>query len=428
MKVLYHFYNLPDKWISSPSGTHPLQKLWSRKDYMATNELYFFGLNLTKLKEQNPKWVNEQVRHIKEGMHNNRLGAFFEINALGILSTDDQLIKPAKANNPGIDGVLTLPTGKHMQLSLKNYGDSSHYQKIITNGKWIEKHLASILKEKGIVSIQIVIDAVKRYPEKEDWDNLLEQLPNILDQYDPNEPKVMTISDFWLLMIFNIHDDFQSFHQDHNSYTLLLTSVYHKNEKNNLFSKLEEACANLNKHHKNEDPNTINVVMIHIPELGSITACKQWATEYFDQYPDKPISGVLLYQPTIANNLTSGNKFINNCFQFAVRQDRFDTWNAERYNINFLVPVGRISEEPVINKLAFIINGEKKYEDLSDRYWFQSGHHYLKQVVQPDGSIVGNIKNLASGVFAHAILEPFPGQAAILLEGHFPPEDKLTIL
>ncbi len=415
------------KWLKS-NRSHPLQQLWNRKDALSTNELYFFGSCLGSLAEKNPRWVRQQIAFIKSDHLNNRQGAFFEINALGILSTNSQDVKPAKGNMPGYDGILTMGTGKTMRISIKNYGDSAHFREFNSNASNVEKSLVEVLKEKDIKSVQIIIDAVKGYPTQANWKKLKELLPTALVDVVEGKPKVFAIDDFWAFMYGDLKDGYQTIHPSYNSYSLLIASPYHKNEEKNLLDKLDDACANLIKHSNTEDENVINTVFIHLPELASIMKCKEWVENYFLQFPDKPITGVILYQPTVATDIDTDQSFIHHCFQVVFQNDKFAKWNNLSEEINFTIPVGIVNDIPSEFKVILEVDGKKETTLLNDKYTFQRGNLYLQQRKSTDGTITGNITRLSSGIFTHSVFEPFPGQGSFILSGNFPPIDKLLIL
>ena len=84
--------------------------------------------------------------------------------------------------------------------------------------------------------------------------------------------------------------------------------------------------------------------------------------------------------------------------------------------------------EPGRNQIIRILNGERTQHDITDKYVYQRGELFLAGKKGTDGSISGNIKKVASGVFVHSVFQPFPDQPPIVLSGHFPPIDKLLVL
>ena len=416
------------KWLKSPRN-NPIQKLWNRKDALSTNELYFFGICLKELSTQNSKWLKQQVALIKSDQSNNRQGALWEILALGILSSEGQKVVPAKMNTAGYDGTVSFEDLKTIKVSLKNYGDSAHQREFNSYAKKVEEKLILVLKEKNIVSIQIVIDSPKGFPTKNHWEGLMSALPEVLSSVEKGKPQSFAIQDFWFFMYGDLKDDYQEFHPAYNSYQIIITSPYHQNEEKNLLDKLEDACVNLTKHSVTEDENTINSVFIHLPESASIIQCKEWAERYFMVHPEKPITGIMLYQPTVATDLEKDTNFIYHCFQFVFNEGKLSRWNmTTNRQIHLTIPVGVMNFAPPENKFVIETDGKKEVINFKDRYLYQSGNLYLKAKKHADGRITGNVKKVASGVVTHSIFQPFPEQQAFVLSGHFPPFDKLLIL
>jgi hypothetical protein len=415
------------KWLKSPRS-HPLQKLWNRKDALSTNELYFFGSCIKELSRQDAKWLKQQVTLIKSDQSNNRQGAIWEILALGILFSPHQRITPAKLNNAGYDGTLSFEDLKAVNISLKNYGDSAHLKEFNRYAKQVEENLKIVLKAKQIRSIQILIDSPKGFPTINNWQDLLNQLPVVLSDIEQGKPKSFSIADFWFFSYGDLADDYQEFHPNYNSYQIIISSPYHKNEEKNLLDKLEESCLNLSKHAVIEDDNIINAVFIHLPETASIIQCKEWAEEYIASHQQKPITLIILYQPSVAKNWKQSTSFIHHCFQFIFSEKKMARWNQINRKINLRIPVGIQNLIPSENQIIVERDGKSEVIRLGNRYLYQRGNLYLEAKRDSSGTISGNIKNLASGIITHSIFQPFPNQQSVVLSGHFPPEDKLLIL
>lgn len=415
-------------WLKSKKGGHPLQLLWNRRDALSTNELFAFGHCLKEMSQIDSAWTKKQVQEIKIGQLNNRLGAFFEINALGFLKTNDQNIVPTKGNNPGFDGILTLDTSKEMRISLKNYGDSAHYREFHDQSRKLENAFKACMKAAGVSAIHVTIDFPKSVPVKKDWKDLHDHLPGILAQAKKKLPVIMTVHDRWIVNCSPLVEAGETFHPNHNSHTIIISCPYHKNEEKNLLDKLDEACANLVKHSSVEDEKIINVVFVHLSESASIIRCAEWSREYFENFPEKPITGIILFQPTIAKDMSTGASMIHNCFQLIFREERYNTWNTNARQINFSIPIGITNQIPTEAKIIYEIDGKPQAFDLKNRYVFQKGSWFLEQKKDAKGNISGNMKNVASGIIAHAVLQPFPGQASLVMAPHSPPDDKLLIL
>lgn len=416
-----------EKWISSPKGSNPLQQLMMRKDELATSELFAFASNLKTLWNQDSKWVKGQVRIIKEGHANNRQGAFFEINGLGLFNSATQRIIPARNNNPGTDGTCIVDEEKSLSISIKNYGVSIHHENFLRDARKAETLIVEQIEERKMAPMQLLIGSFKSYPEKSHWKVLTDRIGELLDRFvDAKSSQVYIIDDFWLVRPSELEDP-EIYHSNKSSYQMLIASNYHKNEKKNLIDKLEEACANLNKHGKTESDSAKNAIVIRLSELASIVTCKTWADEYLELHPNKPISAIIFYQPTVAMSIDDGKKHIHNCYKVAHRHDERIEWLSEQH-LQLSFPLGFMSTQPASLKVMKVNDGTFSADNLDDVYWYQSGHHYLKAVINESGNVSGYMSNPGSGVFVHSIWEPSFDSKTFIFGGHYPPDERLKII
>lgn len=421
LESLAHHFSL--KWLTK-RGSHPLQKLWERTDELATHELYFFGTCLLRMYHLSPKFVKKQISHIKSDTINNQLGAFFEIIGLGILNSKDQITEPTKGNNPGFDGIIHLSKEKDMRISLKNYGLSSTHRQFLENCKKLEKLIVKGLKERKISPIQIVIDSPFEYPSDKSWESLFHNFPIILDQLQ-GDSRFVLFDKIWMVMWGDLIKEKGELDKYQNSYTLIVSSVLHKNERKNLFDKIDSACNNLLKHSDIENDQIENAVFIHLPESASILQCEESVKGYFELYPDKPITLVILFQPTVATDFDKNVNFIHHCFKVIYRNNTIP--GELKWNIDLNIPVGKIGD-PTQEKLVIEKDGKTETHDLKDRYFFQCGNHYLLAKKESNGSFNGYPMIIASGIFEHSVFKLFPDQPSMTFSGKFAPHHTLLIL
>jgi hypothetical protein len=412
------------KWLKT-RGVHPLQMLWDRRDAHSTNELYSFGYNLRKMEAIDLNWVKNQVKIIKADNRNNRPGAFFEINGLAFLT--GHYVKPAKGNNPGFDAVVSVSERKVIRVSLKNYGDSSHYLEFKKKSKKCEELIVGFLKVHNIIAIDVLIVAAKQYPTQSQWDELYRNL-EIISQYKKGERLAYGIGDCWFITFSDLPPERQPFFESAQSYKVIISAPFHANEDNNLLDKLDSACANLTMHSVHESEDQINCLLVHLHPNASISKSAEWVENYFVTYPDKPITAVYLYQPVVATTLDLSQTYINHHLRVILRPERYGKWNNPQQTIHFEFPIGLVSEGPVINKLIIGEGDNAQTIDFKSHYFFQSGNLYTKAIKKADGTQEASVRKIAPGVFSHAWMEPFPGQGSFILSGHFAPEDTLLIL
>lgn len=415
-----------EEWLDS-EGDHPIQILWKRKDFIATNELYTLGYSIQNLRKVNNTWVDNQITLILGNDKNNRRGAFFELIGLSFFMNPNNKVIPAKAYQCGYDGILELQNRARIYVSMKNYGISIKHGEFLTKAKNIECIAVRTIKEKRVRDISIIIDCPNRYPIDLDWDLLESKLPGIINSFE-NKPCIMIVQNTWYIVLHNLKEIGKEFHERYNSYTCIITSPYHKNEELNLYSKLDEACYGLSKHSIIEDDSSINIIFVHLPISGSVNNCMKWASEYFLNNSDKPISGIFFYKPEVVQDETGKTTFIHHCFNMQMN-DKYNKWclTNKINNINLCIPVGKVSSSPSLGQMVFS-NGS--IIDIDNRYIFQSGNHYLKSQLKENGSVVGDINKVASGIFTHCILKlPYWKEGEeVKISGRFAPSDELLIL
>ena len=411
--------HLGQRWLES-KGSHPLQQLWLRKDALATSELYSLGYSMRKFEQADKHWLKHQVRQIKSNQENNRKGALFEVMGLGWLNGN---IVPAKRNQAGYDGTIHFSSGALARLSLKNYGISAHQKEFFKKSSRAESILCDAMKKSDKNAIQLFVDAPKGYPSDQHWDLLYEGIPTVIAVFNEGAQNY-AFKDAWFVGLNKLDLADKQLHKGHQSYTCLLMSPFHKNEEQNLLSKLDEACGDFSAHSLTESDGAVNLIYVHLPVTASLSNCFRWANEYFENHPEKPISGVILYQPSVATDVDSNETFINHCCVICSNK-RFADWaNLHPSNrISMTVPIGRTSQSPTESKMVM----GTEMVSIDNRYIFQAGHHYILPSSQ-DGKINGVISRLGSGIFTHLVLKIFPNEPEFVISGHFAPEDTLLIL
>ncbi|HLP87250.1 MAG TPA: hypothetical protein VK184_01420 [Nostocaceae cyanobacterium] len=411
------------EWLNTRNN-NPVQQLWQRQDWLSTCELLLLGNAIKTLKPIAAKWVSDQVKTIKQEDKNNRRGALFELLALSLFDGEGVSIKPAARNNPGYDGTILLPRSHSIKVSIKSYGMSNHQQEFNNQCNILESELKKALSERQLTAVGFLVRA-KNYPTQSDWEILRRRLPQILDscQSGNYEPFEDINKSCWVIKVQNLSIEDEQFSPIHRSYTFLVVSPYHNNERKNLYDKLDEACANFTKHSVSIDPLTTTVVFIDVPTSASITSCKEWATQYFQERENSPIGLVVFYQPTVVTD----EQMINHCLSL-VDSSEFSRWlklynsknNSSEPPISASVFVGGVSDEPT--RLCW--NGNISIP-INDLYVYQKGEHYLLAQGREDGTQYGHIRKQASGIFQHLVVPQSEGH--LILKGIFPPSDELLL-
>src|ERR1700736_2039168 len=144
------------EWLTQ-RGRNPIQALWSRKDALATNELFNLGDAIAAFERLDEDWLKRRVAAIKNGDAGNRAGAIFELLALNLFHVTGNRIVSSKENNPGYDGIVELPDGASLVLSLKNHGISSSEKLFIDNAAALDNKYQAWLQQQSLNGIEVRI-------------------------------------------------------------------------------------------------------------------------------------------------------------------------------------------------------------------------------------------------------------------------------
>jgi hypothetical protein len=406
-------------WLEKVTNKNPVAKVWNRKDWLATNELFTLGSCIESLKIEDERWLKTQVKQIKTGGINQINGAIFEILGIGYLA-EKYNIEPTKPNQAGYDAIITSEDNpnKKTRLSIKNYRLSQHQQIFNNDAISFEKFLIASLECLQIKTCQVLLNFNTQVPEKNDWKVIKDLLQHILEAYKREDVSTYIPKDrSWQFIIGKLPEE--NYSDKKISYSLIISCVYHKNEKNNIISKLENACSNLVKHSNFEDENVKNALLIRLPITASFNKCREWVNDYFLANKSKPISTVILYQPSVVSDSSRNRNFIHHC-TYVYQKDKLGHNNSK---LSF--PVGVTSNAP--STLEIIAEGLGKVISIDEKYIMQLGNHYLKAKKMPNGSTVGNVKMLSFGINSHLILEE-PFSKPMQINGIFPPNDNLNII
>jgi hypothetical protein len=267
-----------------------------------------------------------------------------------------------------------------------------------------------------------IIDMPVSFPTEADWNELEEGFKTILPKYS-GVLEGHVINGKCNVFLKKMEDEHQSFDEDNNlSYTLIILSAYHKNEFDNVYTKLQSSCANLIKAGIAENNNRINCILAKVPLSISLDKCVEWTNNYFDDYPDDPISCVFYYQPSVVSSFSDNSSHINHSIDFAYRK-RYDAFAKSNHALHFYHPVGTHCKTSTLLKF---VNEEGVELGFNDRYLFQTGEHYYIMKQDSSGAYWGEFHNQGSGIRNHLILNRNGNK--FTFQGIFPPSLDLLIL
>lgn len=420
------------EWLDA-YGNNKIQQLWRRQDALSTQEIHTLGDSINTMLKIDEKWTVDQILKSKSDNANNAKGAIFEIVGLAMLNNPLHPVKTVKADNAGFDGILNFGEKKDLRVSIKNFGVTERQRDFEMFAEFTVNKIVALLKKYKYQPIQIIVDCPNEYPLRSDWFLLFHNLDEIFKKLINAKEKIFSIQTnrpnnltHWIVMAGELHDESDRiFHPAYNSYTIIISGVYHKNEYRNVFSKIERACNNLTRHSFNEGNGFKNALLIHLPISLNIFQCHTWIVNYFKEHPLAPISQVLLYQPSLTRNSYNGTSAIGHAFQVFVKEGSMLDWLPE---LNITVVSGIITDAIKTHLLGHREDGTLEEFPIEGKYLYQKGKHYTKMMAVNDGGYTGNMQDIGSGVEVISVIE-IPGQkGSFSVSGKFAPTDDLQIL
>ena len=414
-----------EEWLDQRSN-HPLCLLWKRKDFLATNELFNLGYSLKRLKGINEPWLVKTGRLAKSDKPINSNGAFFEIFGIASLMSDDYKLVIPPVNQKGYDATLEFGDIKSAKISIKNFGVSVYHNVLMYRASRIEEQIVKFLNDNNLTLYQVIIVTEDINLVAADWNLLEEEVVNILSHCIESK-KISTPNKLgkWKILIEELGYPPDKVFKGKSSYSILIIAPYYDNEEKNVISKIEDACNDFKKTNIREDESNINILFAHISQNINLVNLEDWSRNFLENNPEKPISAIILYQPTVVN---TPNNYISHCFRYVVTE-KYLKWSnlGGKTQLHFSVGVGQTFTEPTT--VAFIIKDEAfKFEN---HYIYQSGNHYLLAEEEIDEETGGTNQSftpfkVASGIVAHGVFKA--GDGSFTISQHFPPKDELLIV
>lgn len=407
-------------WLRE-TGHHPLKRLWSRDDGLATNQIALIGDALERMATTAETWLSNIVKKIRNGNDNNRIGAAFELLGLSLFFAPDQTVDPAREGQPGFDGTIRFANGHSLQLSLKSYGDSIHGRQVAFWGAKVREALVATLSTLSVKACGLRITAAT-YPSPSDWKLLLARIPELLrEAYAPAQLRTK-IGKVWTVEGHQLLVPGQSLSGVKHSHMVFVLVPLHPNENKNLQDKVGEACNNFENHAESKKEASIaRAVLIRLGGTASVANCADWSKQYFETYPDSPLSAIILYQPVVSMDRATKLWSISH-YVVQVPGPTFAKWaSVLRKPIQARVFAG-ICLSALTQKM---VTDGTKYIPADQFYCYQNADIYTEGAKAPDGSITGTMSYLAPGVAIHSVVKI--NNDHMVVSGKFPPDEDILI-
>lgn len=409
--------------IANLSDSHPLKKILNREDNIATVELYSLSKSIERMAKIDEKWLETRLKDIKSEHLNNINGALFEIYGISLLNFKENIAKPTKKNQSGVDAILSLNTGKSINFSLKRFSISEHQKAFIKFSKEFENSLVQQIQFKNIRDIKLTIQC-NIYPQKDDWKCLNSFLDIIFQSFKNHKKGKLTVENWEIDFEPLFNNSENDIYNNKSSYTIYIFSPFHNNEKKNIFDKIENAAVNIKKH-AIEDDNTLNFVLIRIPDNINYDSCLKLANDYIEEKSEKEaITGIMFYQPYMFE--TDKTYTLRLAVGFVCNLTKYERLGLGKNPFGIDIPCGQITQEPALIKYKKILTAKNIIS--TDCYIFKSGHHYKTTPNIIENNLLLEFSMEDFGVFNHRIWENNSDNDIQFDPTLFPPTDILELI
>lgn len=404
-----------EKWLGENDG-HRLQILWSRKDHLATTELFGLGLAINKLKGKHKNWLTGLANNIKRQPANAH-GFLAELIVCSLFVSDDAVVRPAKKNSPGYDLEIEFEGGFKHLYSIKNHDISLHERKYQLRCAELKAAFSNRMQELKVHgALRIISD---RYLEDAAFDRIIDFVSVHL-----KEKKTYTYLG-GAMQIYFVELDAQGspFATSHFSSEVIVISPIHRNELKNQIDRLRKAVENIAKHVP-ESENYFRWLWMRVHSSADVAALKKAAVEFFKDESSKGLDGVILIQPSVVRNGDSSQ--VHTVFDIAARTDHQGFARSVmrgKMPTKLEFPVGSFGQTPPEVVLQTPMGSIKV---SSGQYFFQRTDYYVKANKTPDGWL-GEMKSPAAGVQFHSVVE-FGDQHDVILQGLYPDSEELLFI
>lgn len=300
-------------WLNSKAARpNLLRSLWARFDYLSSVELYNIGVSIGKLSNAGQDlWLSSLQKDIKGADSDKCISSIYELNSGAAFLEDSQKIEMMPPAHPGFDFKVILPVGE-IKVSCKKLTPSVKEKAFYSLGNQINTRCEQILNKHGVSGIGMLLslaDTENNYSEKE----LIKNLEICISEYSNNQEHNIFQAKNWQLEISNLRNPPKDYfyNKSESSYKFLMLSPYWQDEQKRFEDLFRRSASNLKKQTIALSLNSINAIMIGLPNCVSMEIAKSWLIDKFDR-ENSTISMVLLTKVKSIVDLSGGEKFIQN--------------------------------------------------------------------------------------------------------------------
>lgn len=395
------------------NGNHRLQKLWSRRDSLSTNELVSLGLAINQLRASAPKWLKETIRKIRSsplGGH----GFLTEILICGQLAVNEGTLTPAASKQPGYDALATLANGNQHFISIKNHDLSDREREFTSSGDSIRSVWRTRLQRAGESrALHIIAKTPLTAQHRKEIQEFIKNSRHL-------EGNFICCGGDITLKITPIHTE-ANLSRKYVSEHVLIIAPQPDGEQLRFKKKLQEAFENIKKNVKRKD-NSCNAIIMRVHPTADIAWLQTLAMQFINDNIDSACDAVFLIQPSVVRSAASSQ--IHYTVQLASNLKFAQSGGGVQAPYRYQFGIGSFSMEPT--KLM-LTGSDGPLNEIGPRmYFYQKGDYFSIFDSDGNGGFTGNVTNPGNGILQHALFQTPEGE--FTLAGIFPPTDDLYIV
>ena len=388
---------LGKKWLENNKGNHPVKRLWSRKDYLASIELFVLGKAIERINTiENQIWIKDFKRQIKSQKDSNIQGAAYEAISYSMYSPEKHSVALSEPNQPGYDFKVTFD-GLDVHVSCKKLQASDKEKQLKKLFLDLNDKLEKEFEARKITGVHVFL-----YSEVCVVSFDIETITNeIFEMIKASRP--LGSSCGYNIILKSLSCDQTGFDLSNNkiSYQLNLACKFANDEQTRFENLFRNATKNIKKHSPKQSLNHFNAIMIGLPSNVSIHTAKSWLENRFVGNASE-ITFVLLTRCIPATNIKNNTTI--NSVEVAIVFNPIANAAVVEFGKNknmFLLttPVGVVS----CNESKNVVMSETGEQlDLSEFYAFQKGRFCYQHI---NGPIEFNFNSIP-GIEQEVLVDP----------------------
>ncbi|MQL50851.1 hypothetical protein GFC01_00880 [Desulfofundulus thermobenzoicus] len=415
---------LGSEWLNSQTeDSSVITKLWYRKDFLSSIELYTLAHAIQKFQnEKNARWFDKFKNHVYNHENIDIISQSYEIISAAMFYNRNQLVELCDVSKPGYDFAIYIDK-KTIRVSCKKLLMSDQERLFYENADVLYHELLEYCKKIGLNGIQVFLHLIN-LEEQIDWLELRKNIIGCINLYSRDKNRFGFKIGGWFLGIWDMPIDMKDFCYYPNDISILFIcgSPYLQDEQKRLENLIRRAARNLKKHSNTIDQDNINMIMISLPPAVSLTNARRWLMNKFNS-DYSSITAVFLTRtvPTVEKDLSTMLPL--NEVAFVSNPNAKVNWASfvpPGYVLSATIPFGKISEE---ESKMFLV-ADDNFSPTGEVYLFQRGQIFHEHI---NGPMEYTFKRIP-GVQHHVVFAPTPGAGQMMVSSITPPEDAFLIL